>query len=266
MEERAGGSFLILLAVFIVCFVSISSHRAESKIVQETISEGRSYEEEQVLGETDDIFPEGIAVGSEAKNQIPQEASAASEETVKAAADVSDVSVLDELKGHLKKYCDKNFNAKKCRNYLLEAKEASKKDTRFKELYKKYHFEKKEKKKSADKISVTEDEKNKASLSVTSGGSSKSYGISVPSGISVIGLMDILQTDSSQNFSYHSSSGFVDKINGTESQGDMSWMLYACKGGTCKLSDVGAADCKIDGWDKVEWRYLDWTTVDWATW
>jgi len=106
----------------------------------------------------------------------------------------------------------------------------------------------------------------KSSLVITLGGESKSYETATPSGISVLNLMDLLQKDSSQNFSYRSSAGFVDKINNAENQGNMSWMLYACKNGTCKLSSVGATDCKISDWDKIEWKYLDWTTMDWSTW
>lgn len=106
----------------------------------------------------------------------------------------------------------------------------------------------------------------KSSLVITSGEESKSYKTATPSGINVIDLMDLLQKDSSQNFSYNSSSGFVDKINSAENSGNMSWMLYACKDNTCKLSSVGAVDCKVGDWDKIEWKYLDWTTMDWSTW
>lgn len=106
----------------------------------------------------------------------------------------------------------------------------------------------------------------KSSLIITSGGESKAYKTATSSGISVLDLMDLLQKDSSQNFSYHSSSGFVDKITGTENSGNMSWMLYTCKSDICKLASVGASDIKIGDWNKIEWKYLDWTTIDWTTW
>lgn len=112
----------------------------------------------------------------------------------------------------------------------------------------------------------TDLDKNKVSLVTILGDDSKLYEVAVTSGISVIDLMDLLQKDGSQNFYYHISSGFVDKINEIGNQGNMSWMLYVCKNDVCKLSSVGVSDCKIDGWDRIEWRYLDWTVIDWATW
>jgi hypothetical protein len=174
--------------------------------------------------------------------------------------------IYNTLKDNLKKYCDKKVNVAKCKKYLIEVKEASKKGSRFKNLYKKYHFEKKEKDENNVIKSSAEDKKNKSELVVTLNGKSNSYEIPASSGISVIDLMDLLEKDSSQNFSYVSSSGFVDKINGVGSLGNMSWMLYACNVSTCKLSSVGASDCKMDDWDKIEWRYVDWTAIDWNTW
>lgn len=107
---------------------------------------------------------------------------------------------------------------------------------------------------------------DKAKLLLITDGDDKSYEISVSSGISVIDAMDLLQKDISQNFSYHNSSGFIDKIIGISNESNMSWMLYLCKGGICKLSSTGASECKIDGWDRIEWRYVDWTKMDWITW
>lgn len=176
----------------------------------------------------------------------------------------SENALYEDLKSNLKKYCDAKFNAKKCHDYLMEAKKLRKRDSRFKDLYKKYHFEKKEKKKSD--VNSEDIGRDKFNFVVTSDESSKSYEIFVSSEISVMEMMDLVQNNSSYGFSYHISYGFVDKINGIENIGNMSWMLYTCKNEICKLSSVGASDCKIKNWDKIEWRYLNWMTVNWESW
>lgn len=270
-KERRNGLFLLSIAGLIAFSFFTNSQNAESENGQGLVAE------EQVLGETDsnveEAVPEEAVEPSEEVPEVPVAETVEKpsiEETgdEAAAADSEDI-FYNELKAHLKKYCGKNYNVKKCRDYLLEARDAKKKGARFKELYKKYHFEKKEEKKSSVVVSNTVSEEKKSRLSVVSGSTSKSYEIAVPSGISALDLMGLLQKDSSQNFSYHSSFGFVDEINGTGNQGNMSWMLYACKDNVCKLSNTGASDCKIDNLSKVEWRYLDWTIMtdtDWAGW
>jgi hypothetical protein len=273
LKERTSGLFLIIFAVFIIAGISISSHRAESENRQNLADINQASTEGQILGEEKDN-PEEIADNPgetepvmETDNENANQEGKQEEKTEKiTTVSNSEDDYYNDLKNRLKKYCGNNFNVKKCQDYLKEAKDAREKGARFKELYKKYHFEKKEDNESSSSVASSSANSATASLAITSGGNSKSYSITSPSGISVIGLMDLLQKDSSQNFFYHSSSGFVDKINGTENSGNMSWMLYSCKGGTCKLSSVGALDCKIDDWDKIEWKYLDWTMMDWITW
>lgn len=273
LKERSSGLFLLILAVLIVSGISLNSHQAESKNEQNLASENQTFNESQILGEENNDLERTSNLKEEnSQEETASEATVSPREAQEQEVKTDDTRVnseyifYDELKTHLKKYCGKNFNVKKCKEYLIEAKEARSKGSRFKELYKKYHFESKEEDKKDEKPASAVPAEDKAELVVSDSGSSKSYKIAVPNGLSVVGLMDMLQSDSSQNFSYHSSSGFIDKITGTENYGNMSWMLYVCKGDTCKLSNVGASDCKVDGWDKIEWKYLDWTTMDWSTW
>lgn len=264
LRERSSGLFMLFLAGIIIAGMSINS-RAEKPNDGSTynIVENQEYEENQVLGE-EDSESEGFVLDEIENKDI--EIQETQEEPAKEINENDEDVYYNELKAHLKKYCGKNFNVKKCRDYLLEAKEARKKGSRFRDLYKKYHFEKKEEKKNIASSDSIETSQSKTGLVVKSGENSKTYETYASSGVSVLGLMDLLQKDNSQDFSYRSSSGFVDKINGIENKGNMSWMLYICKGSVCKLSSVGASDCNVDDWDKIEWRYLDWTTIDWTTW
>jgi len=264
LRERLSGLLLLFLAGIIVAGISINSRVIKSNTgLAFAVVKNQDPEEEQILGE-ENSNPEGGA-SDEIENIEVQEIREEQKEEKNKNEDYEDV-YYSELKAHLKKYCGKSFNVKKCRDYLLEAKEARGKGSRFKSLYKKYHFEKKEEKKSSIISDNAEISENKASLIVTSSENSKTYEIAVSPDASVLDLMDLLQKDNSQNFSYRGSSGFVDKINSTENKGNMSWMLYVCKEGSCKLSSVGASDCKIENWSKIEWKYLDWTTIDWTTW
>lgn len=265
LRERLNGLLLLFLAGIIITGISINSYVVKSNTDLISVAvENQKPEEEQILGEENNKL-ENI-VSDEIEDIETQEIQEKQEEKEIDENGSNEDIYYNELKVHLKKYCDKSFNVKKCYDYLLKAKEARQRGSRFKELYKKYHFDKKEEKKDSASSDVKESPQNKVSLVVKSDENSKKYEIAASPGISVMSLMDLLQKDSSQNFSYHSSSGFVDKINGTENEGNMSWMLYVCKGNVCKLSGIGASDCKVDDWDKVEWKYLDWTTVDWTTW
>lgn len=267
IKARANGLFLILLATLIFSGFSLNSHFAQSKDKQTSADNVQVPANEQILGEADANSEEITAIENQSAD-YPKENQKKDNneitETTETKPD-SDDALYSELSAHLKKYCGKNFNVKKCQDYLIDAKKARAKGSRFKALYKKYHFEKKEEK-SATSIGNVDITDNKYSLVITSDGNSEKFAATVPSDINVIELMDLLQKDEKQDFSYHSSSGFVDKINGTENFGNYSWMLYACKDGACKLSSVGASDCKIGNWNNIEWRYLDWTTTDWTTW
>jgi hypothetical protein len=267
LKERASGLFLLLFAVVIIAGFLANSRKAQSNQELILTSENTISDQSQILGEYDETVEEAPSIAGKIDTSP--------EETViddKEAGQDLKTSPCDDLGERLKKYCGKKFDVKKCKKYLIEAKEGSKDDAVCKKLYKKYHFEKKEEKKSDKKKSDDDsagtgnDLKNEESiLIVDTGSNSKSYEVASRSG-SVLEMMDLLQSDKNKNFSYHASSGFVDKINGLENQGDMSWMLYACKSGTCKLSSVGASDCKIGDWEKIEWRYVDWTKITWETW
>lgn len=292
INERKGGLFLLSFAALIVVGLSISSRHAESKSGQNPASVNQASNEGQDSGVNNNIdpSPETASTTEESDQNSAKNSSPASQNQVVSgdssnASSSNDGALYLDLKNSLKKYCGKKFNVKKCQDYLLKTKKARDHGSRFKTLYKKYHFDEQEKtsKSSSDSSSSSSNNNNNSSTSssdqtgasdqsqkwtlVVDKGSSGDTFTSSASVSNVIDLMDALVADKSDNFSYHQqSSGFVDEINGLKNEGDMSWMLYTCKGSTCKLSSVGASDCKVGDWDKVEWKYLDWTTMDWTTW
>lgn len=281
---------MLFLALLIIAGLSSGSRKAQSQNASSVIG-NQEPGEGQTLGAFDAANSSNQAANtSEDVNPVNSGQNSPVGNSQKIISTSSDNSSLndgtsyDDLKNNLKEYCGKkDFDVKKCRQYLLEARAAGKKDDRFKKLYDKYHYES-----SDDRVKSNSDpsstgnstisgssspnqsgvsvQSEEWTLAVDTGNGSATYKISAAPG-SVLDLMNALADDKSENFSYHAqSSGFVDEINGLKNQGDMSWMLYACKGSTCKLSSVGADDCQVKDWDKIEWKYLDWTTLDWTTW
>lgn len=161
------------------------------------------------------------------------------------------------LKEDLERYCRKKFNTKKCRKYLLEAKELSKDDGRYKKLYDKYHFQKKKKKRRTESSPAVAG--LTVELVVTAEGKSDARQVPANPGMNVLDLMK------ASGISYaEDSNGMIDQVGGGEKNaGNMSWMLYVCKDNKCGLSGVGASDCLVESYDRIEWRYLDWTKLDW---
>lgn len=270
LKERTGGLFLLSLAVIIVVGLSLSSKHAESKNGGNLTNENQNSDEAQVLdskqtsGDVANIQQGAASVSSESNLLSSPSSQEEAVTTQKETLDNSQANVCVDLKPLLKKSCGKDFSVKKCREYLIKAKKYSKDDVLCKSLYKKYHYEKKDTKKDTTNTSNPDTTNTlNETLVITSGGDSKSYDISAPSGINVLDLMKLA------NVSYDTSSGgLVDNVDkmGANS-GDMSWMLYACKNDTCKLSNVGASDFKIDGFSKIEWKYVDWNKIEnWDAW
>lgn len=274
LKERIGGLFLLILAGLIVTGISISSRQAESKNQQDLANAEQTPEGGQILGETSDN-PEEMSSGSgeitqeTVENDNEKNADEKTDEEKNLKEEKGTVETEDDyyidLKRRLEKYCGKKNDIKKCKDYLTEAKNARSKGGKFNDLYKKYHFEKKKVAISNNTISSTASENIKTTLVIKLNGDSKSYEIESAKDVSVLELMkqggvsyDILND------------GRIDNIGGEKKEsGTMSWMLYACKNGTCKMTPVGPAEFKIDGYDKFEWRYLDWMAMgmdDWNTW
>ena len=284
LREGTEGLFLLLIAVVILNVIPVGSKTAESKNKQTSVSEEQVANDEQILGETSENSEKAEEAADETVPEIPKETAENSkketvvaqntqEETVTETA-VDDIdpkdALYDELKTNLKKYCDKKFDTKKCRKYLLEAKDAGEKGRRFRDLYKKYHFEPK-KDNNSNNNSDSADPNVAISLVITAGGSSKSYNVISSPSASVVDLMELAGV--TYNRKGNICAGCMNNINEMgENSATMSWMLYICKKDTCKLAPVGDSDCRINGcteervkdWDKAEWKYLDWTTVDWT--
>ncbi len=265
-KERLCGLFLLFLAGIIITGISLGSYPAESKNDPVFTDHSQSLsQKEKVLGEENSVLEDAI-LDEEEKKEEEIDSQDAQEEEVSGNNDPvfdSEDVFYEELKTHLKKYCGKNFNVKKCRDYLLEAKDARAKGSRFKDLYKKYHFEKKKVTISDNTISSVATENIKTTLVIKFNGNSKSYEIESAKSISVLDLMR------QGNISYDIlNDGRIDNVGGEKKEsGNFSWMLYTCKSDECNLSKVGPSDCKIENWDKIEWRYLDLMTVpneDWS--
>lgn len=282
LNERTGGLFLLMLAILILIGMTWHSQKARSQNNNYTNGNQPS-NNEQVAGVTANSSDNSNQVADQTGETVPPPANQnlSTKDNQQLSNDNSssdDDTSYNDLKNNLKEYCGKkNFDVKKCREYLLEARADGKKDRRYKDLYNKYHYEtpddvtKQDNKTATDSNSTssgseTTTQNQKWTLVVDSGSGTTKYTIFAPAG-SVLDLMSALAADKSQNFSYHAqSSGFIDEINGLKNSGDMSWMLYTCKGDTCKLSSVGAADCQVKDWDKIEWEYVDWTKITWDTW
>lgn len=255
-KERISGFFLILLAVLIISGLSLNSHLARSENKEPLASVPT---EEEVLGETDSNSEEIILdENNAASTQDTQEEKII--ETTTVVPDPEDIFYV-ELKAHLKKYCGKNFNVKKCRDFLMEAKDARTKGARFKELYKKYHFvpQKVEKKNnSSNTNSGISETKEEAALTINYAGSKTDdkYTVTIVPSMTVIDMMN-----STNGLSYVESNewaGYIVEINGVkeDTSKHIYWMLYY----NGKMASEGAATLKVKSGDKVEWKYTSFSS------
>jgi hypothetical protein len=165
----------------------------------------------------------------------------------------------------LGKYCGKNYNVKKCRKYLLETRDLSKKDERCERLYKKYHFvPKKEKdsnseKKDNDSNSDTNNTETKEEVTLginyAGGKSDDKYIVGLDSGMTV---MDIMRKAKNDGLSYDESSswpGYIQEINGVREDvsKNVFWMLYY----NGEMASEGASTLRVKSGDRVEWKYME---------
>lgn len=253
LKERKAGLLLLVVASLIVVGFSVNSHLAQSENKEQLAS---APVEEQVLGEMAGNIEEPVLNESE----IAVTQNTLEEEAIEEAVNVPDPEDIfyDELKAHLKKYCGKNFNVKKCRDYLLEAKDARAKGARFKELYKKYHFvpKKVEKKDNSSNTNIEISEtKEEATLTINYVGNKPDdkYTVAIVPSMTVIGMMD-----KANGLSYVESkqwAGYILEINGVKE--DISkntfWMLYYNGG----MASEGASTLKVKSGDKIEWKYME---------
>lgn len=281
LKERISGLFLLLLAGSIIAGFSLNLSYADSQKNRVGIEENSKVlsENQQVEGIENENF-EDTNRETEDDSNIPQEKvdeadEAGDEKVTEENESSSGQTRCDELKRLLKKYCGKNYSVKKCRDYLIETKDLSRKDKQCKSLYKKYHFEpKKDNRSNDDSTSASTESTVTTSLVIKAGGNSKSYSVASSPNASVIDLMGLAGV--TYNRTGTICAGCMNNINGMgENSGTMSWMLYICKSGACKLAPVGDSDCKINDckyvkdWDKAEWRYmfLDWSDPTfWDSW
>jgi hypothetical protein len=268
IKERKNGLLLVILSFSIIGSFSFYSKHAVSKEIQNSNDDGHVLSGEQAKQNEYVVYEENSQEANQ-NSPVSQEDNARITEASDkpdsgTAASNNGQNRCSDLKDLLKKYCGKNYDVKKCQKYLLETKDLARSDDQCKSLYKKYHFvKKKDDKKSDETVSAVDSKNITETLAISASGKSESHEISVQPGTSVIGLMNI------GKIPYDTfSSGLLDNIDGKgKMSGNMSWMLYVCKGGECKLSSVGASECKLDNWDKVEWRFLDWTEItSWDSW
>lgn len=277
LKERKSGLFLIVFAFFVIIATSLGQKVQSSERTNFSAESQVENNSEAAVGGLDEMTEtisgaiEGDAIEEVKENTSTEDAAKKAKEAKLAEEALAKVEAEKyvELKDNLKKYCDKKYNLKKCKKYLSEVKELAKKKDTYKKLYKKYHFEyrkKRDAKKELKDIVPTSDSEGVATkLVVTISGDSKTYNLVSQLGVNVIDLMNLAK------ISYDTlPDGRMDNIDGKGKEvGNMSWMLYLCKGSSCELAPVGAADCKIDA-DKIcgqadkdglEWRFIDWTTL-----
>jgi len=274
LKERASGLFLLFLASVVMVGVALNS-QAKSQVMQNLADVSQASNDEQILGETTDNSEEAMnnseeidqpeGENNENANREDKEEQKEEEEN---KANTED-EYYNGLKGRLKKYCGKKNDIKKCKDYLTEAKDARNKGDRFKELYKKYHFEKKEEKTTSISPEVISNSVIKK-IVVTNDGSTKSFDVAFASGASVTDLMKLAGITYSDNST--TCVGCIDDVNGMAKNSIyMNWMLYLCNSNGCDMAPEGASSCRVDGcqksendWkeiNKIEWRYLDWRTL-----
>ncbi len=271
LKERASGLFLLLFAGLIVAGLSSDFSYADSKKGQNQPEKEQISSKEQVRGDEN----ENLASNVQENVQEIEESGDISEESADEAGDTSEETVdetsapdpeksrCDDLKRLLKKYCGKNYNVKKCRSYLIETRDLSKKDDQCKSLYKKYHFvPKKEEKKDTNSDSSTSsgvvDVKEEATLAINYGGSraDDKYTVTIEPGMTVMDMMR--KAKESSSLSYDESAawpGYIQGINNVREDISMSifWMLYS----NGEMASEGASTLKIKSGDKIEWRYME---------
>lgn len=269
LKERASGLFLLLFAGLIVVGLSSDFSYADSKKGQSQPEKEQISSEEQVKGDENENLAgnvqenvQEIEESNDTSEESADEADDTSEETVdETSAPDPEKSRCDDLKRLLKKYCGKNYNVKKCRDYLIETKDLSKKDDQCKSLYKKYHFvPKKEEKKddNSDSNANSGEVKEEATLTINYGGSKADdkYTVVIGPGMTVMDMMKKAKENSS--LSYDESAawpGYVQEINNVREDisKNIFWMLYS----NGIMASEGASTLKVKSGDKIEWRYME---------
>lgn len=265
LKEGTEGLFLLLIAVVILNIIPGGVKDVESKNEKTSVREEQVSNEEQILEEASEKSEEMVeeipkeTVGNSSKETVIAQNTQeeAVSETASVAPDAKDI-IYDELKANLKKYCDKKFDTKKCRRYLLEAKDAREKGKRFVELYKKYHFEPKEEEKR-DNLDVNSgDVKEEATLVINYAGSKSDdkYAVIIGSGMTVMDMMR--EAKKNNGLSYAESAdwpGYIQEINNTREDipNNIFWM-FEYNG---KMASEGASTLKVKSGDKVEWKYME---------
>lgn len=259
LKERAGGLFLLSLAVIIVLCLSLNFSYAESRNEQELASDKQASDEGQILGETNNISEEATTDSKE-DVQSSIEADIALQDTkviTNATNDDSTISAFDDLKNHLKKYCNKSGsdNKSKCKKYCLETKG----NDRYKDLRKKYCENKKNEDKNTNTVSQAEEiVGNELNFIV----GSKEFKIGFEEGESIFDIMKRAKSQGKIDFKYDDFGGnlgvLITEINGVKNGNDSDWtqnkywILYV----SGKSSSVGCSSHKLNKSDtSIEWKY-----------
>lgn len=267
-KERKNGFLLLFFAAVIIYGFSGHSRDASSKEPQNLSGNGQAVAGEQVTQSDPITSPENDQEVSRNSSDLHEETTQKSEISEKKVDDKnmpdSEKSRCDDLRRLLKKYCGKNYDVKKCRDYLVETRDLSKEDGQCKSLYKKYHFVPNEEKKKDDNSSSTStssensDIKGEATLSINYAGSKADdeYAIAIEPGMTVMDMMKKAKNNNS--LSYDESTawpGYIQGINNIREDisKNIFWMLYS----NGKMASEGASTLKVNTGDKIEWRYME---------
>lgn len=291
LKEGTEALFLLLIAVLIFINFPTGSRYAESNSsVGEQISA-----DAQVLGEDDRNTEESLPEVSEDMSKMSIEEVKTVEAPLVQGVGV-DVALpdpekeksekYDELKRHLKKYCDRkgSDNRKKCKKYCSKAKNISKKDARYDNLREKYCEDKKDKSKKESKKSnevanevvnvevnkdvndVVDEKENDVPVNQANElkfiAGSKEFKMEFEIGESIFSLMKRAKSQGKINFKYDDYGGdlgvMVTEINGVKNGSDTDWtqnkywIIYV----NGKSASIGCSAYKLNKSDSsVEWKY-----------
>jgi len=272
LKENTNGLLLLLLAIVVLNGLSLSSEHVQSQDVAGSTVEEAASEESKVLGDVDASAGETANDEEEEIAETIEESSASdlgdgdfvvaeadgpedNGKTVTASSgdDSNDnTAVYDELKRHLKKYCDedKSYNKKKCKKYCSKTKG----EKEYKSLRKKYCN-----KDDDDDDEDVEETESPVVVSVTNEltfvAGAESFKMEFEVGETVFALMERAKDQGKIDYKYddYDWGAYITGINGVNNgDDDKYWMFYV----NGKSSSEGCSVRKLEKSDSsIEWKH-----------
>jgi len=257
LKERFSGLFLLLLAGIIVFGFSLNSKHVESKNIAS--EEQKISNEGQILGEANEYSKETTKNSEETNLNVFEENldSIEKKDTKIINQDISAniPNAYAILKDHLKKYCNKNYDKKKCKNYCSEVKN----NKEYKDLYKKYCNNQKDEETIA--VSNTTETALTLDFIINSGSGTEKFTVEFKEGETVYELMKKAKAMGKITYEKNTDETYgvyINEINGLKEGSDADWtqnkywILYV----NGKSSSLGCSSHKLNKSDtSIEWKY-----------